>query len=322
MARSLEPSRLMLKQAEALFGTTPERDRFVEAMLEGHARELAIIVMRDDPALRTFPRLSPESWQPEFVHRIDPEFRAAKHPLHQKGAFYSLDFSSVFSASAMMAIEEPPTRVLDLCAAPGGKSIFAYRLFHPEITICNEAIRKRTGSLIANLTRCRIEGSRVWSADPSVYAKRWPDAFDLVMVDAPCSGQSLVAKGDPAPGAFTPHMIDMNVGRQRRILGNAARCVRPGGYLFYSTCTFSLKENEKVLAWLLQEYPEFEAVEAPALAEFRSGYASFPCYRLFPQYGLGAGSFAGLLRRAGEPTAHRPSLEDLPGSWHYSGSLD
>jgi 16S rRNA C967 or C1407 C5-methylase (RsmB/RsmF family) len=97
--------------------------------------------------------------------------------------------------------------------------VFAFRAFKPELLACNETIKKRTGTLISNLARCKVENSAVWSADPAVYAKRAPEAFDLVIVDAPCSGQSLMAKGDQAPGAFTPHIIDMCVGRQRRITG-------------------------------------------------------------------------------------------------------
>ncbi|HRF60834.1 MAG TPA: RsmB/NOP family class I SAM-dependent RNA methyltransferase [Fimbriimonadaceae bacterium] len=312
-----EPGVLLMRQATSLFEDERVREEFVHALLHGIGREHAIIVLEDKPELRVLPRQGAASWQPDWVIRIAADFRAAKHPLHEKGAFYSLDFSSVFSASAMLAIADPPRRVLDLCASPGGKAIFAFRAFKPEILACNETIRKRTGSLIANLTRCKVVGSQVWSTDPSVYARRWPGAFDLVIVDAPCSGQSLMAKGDPAPGCFLPHMIDMCVGRQRRITGNAYHCIRPGGHLLYSTCTFTPKENEKVIAWLLEEYPDLEAVEIPALAAHRSHLAAFACYRLYPQDGFGAGAFTCLLRRGGEPPAHRPSLDDLPASWKY-----
>lgn len=305
----------MVKASEYLFPDPTEREAFINALLTGVGREQSLIILRDHSALRVFPRLGPTSWQPDFVMRLDADFRPGKHPLYEKGHFYSLDFSSVFSSSVMTAIQQPVRRVLDLCSAPGGKAIFAWRLFQPEVLACNETIRKRCGMLIDNLTRCDITGARVWSADPSVYARRWPESFDLVLVDAPCSGQSLMAKGEPAPGAFTPAMIDMNVGRQRRIAAHAVACLRPGGHMFYSTCTFSAKENEKIIAWIMETFPAMKPVVVDKLAAFQSSKAEFPCYRLFPHQGLGAGAFACLLRKEGEPPAHYPPIDDLTGLW-------
>lgn len=311
------PSRLLLKQAESLFPDPEEREAFVDALVAGQSRQQAIIVLQDKPEIQTFPRQWPLAWQPPFVVRVAEHFRPGKHPLFAKGAYYSLDFSSIFSASALQAISTPPRTVLDLCASPGGKAIFAWRQFQPELLVCNESVRKRMPSLISNLARCKIERSIVWSADPSVWSKRFPQTFELIIVDAPCSGQSLLAKGDKAPGAFSPQMIDMCVGRQRRIMGHAAQCLRPGGHILYATCTYAYKENEKVIAWLLEEYPELEAVEVPFYEEFQSRYAEFPCYRLFPMSGLGAGAFVCLLRHTGEPPAHQPVLDEIPASWRY-----
>lgn len=306
----------MMRLAYNLFEDDAERNAFIEAMLAGDAREQAILALIDRPEIQAFPRERPEKWQPPFVVRLSAGFRPSRHVLYEKGAIYSLDFSSAFAATVMLAIQNPPEVVLDLCAAPGGKSIFAWRAFQPKRLICNETIRKRCGSLIDNLMRCQIVGSEVGSADPSVWARAAENAADLVIVDAPCSGQSLIAKGDAAPGCFAPHMIDLNVGRQRRILGNAARCVRPGGHLLYMTCTFTPKENEKVVSWLIEQYPEFEAVESLPLAPFRSKYAEFPCYRLFPQQMLGAGAFSCLLHRKGE--GPRQELRDpYPCFWRY-----
>lgn len=311
----------MVKAAEELFSDERERRAFLSALQAGDAREQAIIVLEPKPEIRTFPRLGPAKFQPEWVVRIADHFRAAKHALYEKGAYYSLDFSSVFSASAMLAIDNHPRAVLDLCSSPGGKAIFAWRAFRPELLACNESVRKRTGTLISNLARCGVENAVVWSADPSVWAKKCPELFDLVIVDAPCSGQSLLAKGGDAPGAFDPKMIDMNVGRQRRIAGNASRCVRPGGHLLYATCTFSKKENEKVLEWLTKTYPEFECVEVPNLAAQRSKYVNFPCYRLFPQYALGAGAFVALLKHNGVPPEEAADLSVVPHSWMFGEPL-
>jgi 16S rRNA C967 or C1407 C5-methylase (RsmB/RsmF family) len=301
--------------AATLFPDKDERAAFVEAVLEGSSRESSIIVLEDRPEIRTFPRMGRQAWQPEWVHRIADGFRPAKHPLYEKGAYYSMDFSSVFSASGMLAIATPPRRILDLCSSPGGKAIFAWKLFQPEILVCNESIRKREATLIANLERCHIERSMVWSADPAVWGRKYPDHFDLVIVDAPCSGQSLLAKGGSAPGCFAPDMVDLNVGRQRRITGHVVHCVRPGGHLLYITCTYTVKENEKVVAWLLTEYPELEVVPISHLSAFRSTFGEG--YRLYPNSGLGAGAYVCLLRKKGEPPEEWPSIDDFRGHWKY-----
>jgi 16S rRNA C967 or C1407 C5-methylase (RsmB/RsmF family) len=305
----------MRKQAEALFPEIEEQERFLEALVDGGAREQAIIVLQDRPEIGAFPKQRPFPWQPPFVVRILGDFRPTKHALYAKGAYYSMDFSSAFAASVMLGAEAP-RRVLDLCSSPGGKAVFCWRVFHPEVVICNETIRKRCKTLIDNLVRCRVAGSAVSSADPSVWAKKAPGAFDLVIVDAPCSGQSLLAKGGEAEGCFDPDMIDMCVGRQRRIVGNAARCLAPGGYLLYMTCTFDKKENERIVEWLLKN-SDLAPAEALALASFQSAYTDIPCYRLFPHSGIGAGAFAALLRRPGPRSDTLPDLIEVPVFWRF-----
>lgn len=259
------------------------------------------------------------SWQPPFIVRLMQGFKASQHPLYAQGAFYSLDFSSVIAASVMLAIEPAPKRILDLCASPGGKSVFAARAFAPDVIICNESLRRRTGILIENLTRCRVKGANVSSADASVWARKASQAFDFVIVDAPCSGQSLLAKGREAPGCFDPAMLDVCVGRQRRILAHALECTAPGGHVLYMTCTFNRKENERVIEWAMRQFEGVEAVEAPAMAVFRSHLADVPCYRLFPQQGLGAGMFSALLRKPGSPIELPALSDELPIFWRSDG---
>lgn len=307
----------MLQLAENLFSEEREREAFLQALLAGLSKEPALIVLQDKPEIRTFPRAGALAWQPDWIVRLSRDFRPGRHPLHDKGAYYALDFSSVFAASAMLALPNAPQRVLDLCAAPGGKAVFAWRAFRPDVLACNESLRKRAGKLIQNLDRCRAENAAVWSADPAVWGQRAPESFDLVIVDAPCSGQSLLAKGEDAPGCFMPANIDTCVGRQRRIVGHGIRCVRPGGALLYATCTYAVKENEKVMAWLLAQNPDLRAIELPHLAEFRSAHAEFPAYRLYPQSGLGAGAFVCLLQREGPAQVEWGPFESFPPIWRF-----
>lgn len=314
-------SRLLFKLSHDVFDNEDEREEFIDAMLAGESKEQAIIAMDDRKEIIAFPRKRPVKWQPPFVHRIDDSFKASKHPLYEKGAFYSLDFSSVFSASAMMAIKTPVKRVLDLCSSPGGKAVFAWRQFHPELLFCNETMRKRVSTLIGNLDRCKCTNAVVWSADPSVYSRRYKESFDLIICDAPCSGQSLIAKGDDAPDCFDPKSIDMNVGRQRRILGNSYHCLVPGGHILYATCTFTPKENEKVIEWFLKTHEDMEVVELKHLADFRSRFSEFPSYRLFPHQGFGAGAFVCLIQRKGEKPAEHKVIEDMPVMWKYGDEV-
>jgi 16S rRNA C967 or C1407 C5-methylase (RsmB/RsmF family) len=241
-------------------------------------------------------------WSPPFVQALEAPQGAGRHPLHEAGDYYCLDLASVFMASVIQAVTPPLRTVLDTCAAPGGKSILAWRLFHPELLISNEVIGKRTAPLIANLRRCGVAPVIVTSADTERLAKSLPRAMDLVLVDAPCSGQSLPAKGVEAGGAFHPATVNMNSNRQKRIAANAARTVAPGGHLAYMTCTFSREENEGVIEWLVRRFPHLQPVAVPVLEAHQSHLAAFPCYRLWPFEGHGAGGFTALLRNtlAGE----------------------
>lgn len=313
-----DASRLLIKAAHDLFKDEDEREEFLDAMLAGESKEQALIIMIDRPEIKSFPRDRKLAWQPSFVERIsDSSFKAQKHPLYFKGAYYSLDFSSVFAASAMLAIETPPRRILDMCSSPGGKAIFAYRAFKPELLLCNEIIKKRITTLIGNLHRCKCESSYVWCSDPSVYARKFKETFDFIICDAPCSGQSLMAKGDDAPDAFVPNSIDMNVGRQRRILGTSYHSLLPGGHILYATCTFTPKENERVIEWFTRTHPDMEVVDVKLLSEFQSKFSDFPSYRMYPHQGLGAGAFVCLLRKKGELPATLPFMGEIPYIWKF-----
>jgi 16S rRNA C967 or C1407 C5-methylase (RsmB/RsmF family) len=307
--------RLVLKQALRLRpGDTHWQEAFTNAVLSGQADQPALFWLRDEQHPFAVEHLT--SWQPNWVEALVAPFsQIGKHPLYASGAYYPLDFSSLASVSTLLTITEPLHSVLDLCSAPGGKGLFAWRALRPERLVCNEVIGKRAGALISNLTRCHAIGSSVTRLDPAQIAVAAKEAFDLVLVDAPCTGQSLIARGTPAAGAFQPNVIATNMTRQRRILANAAAAVAPGGYLSYMTCTYSREENEKNVEWLLRRFPKFSAVEVPHLLPQRSWLAEFPCYRISPQDGLGAGGFTALLRSSDTGLAKSDRLRP---SWEYS----
>lgn len=306
-----KPSNLLLKVARRLFDDGDEQGKFVEALVHPKPFSPCILWCQDKVEVSPFVVETSIPWQPEFVDRLSLGEKPGQHPLHHQGYFYCLDFSSVFAASVLLTINKPLPLVFDMCAAPGGKSVFAWKALKPDLLISNEVIGKRLGMLISNLKRCQIQPSCVVSRDSSIFAEMFTESSNLVMVDAPCTGQSLLAKGEKAPGCFHPTTINKSANRQKRIIANSAQVVAPQGYLVYMTCTYSPEENEAVCEWFLDRFTEFEAVEVKHLSKYQSHLTSIPCYRMFPQDGLGAGAFTVLFKNMNEGEAKKINLNNL-----------
>lgn len=322
--------RLLQKFSQKLFADPIEQARFIEALLQPQPFQPCILWVRPKPIDLPFAVEPPMSWQPDFVDRLALTEKPGRHPLHDQGAFYCLDFSSVFAASVLNLIdrrvERPIDLIVDVCAAPGGKSVFAWRALQPELLLSNEVIGKRLGALISNLKRCQVQPCVAVRVDPDVLAANIPETADLVLVDAPCTGQSLLAKGEKNPGCFHPVNINKNANRQKRILANAAQVVAPQGFLAYMTCAYSLEENEQVAEWFLQRFPHFHPIPVPHLSAYQSHLTALPCYRMFPQSRQGAGAFTMLLKNrllenrtepdpAPQPTAHLASRHHRLLDW-------
>jgi len=295
-----KPSNLLLKLSRKLFSDDDERSVFVEALTHPQGFSPAVVWTNPRPEDPPFKVLPPLPWQPESVDRLAVGERAGQHPLHDEGYYYCLDFSSIFEASILQGLPQPVDSVLDLCAAPGGKSLLARAILKPENLLSTEVIRKRVKILISNLKRCGATDALVFNLDSQVFAEQLSHSASVVIVDAPCTGQSLLAKGDKALGCFHPVSINKSASRQKRIIANAAQTVAGGGYLAYMTCTFSPEENEQVGEWLMKKFPQFEPLDVPFLRAYASPLAGFPCYRLWPQSGLGAGGFTALFRNTGK----------------------
>lgn len=235
------------------------------------------------------------AWLPPgvFVPRAG-EKPTAHADYREKGYYYSLDLSSCWE-SAALAVVPPPGSSLDMCAAPGGKTMLLAARHLPLRHIANEVSPSRRGILRQNLEHCGVPHTEVTGLRPD----QWGTAgqlFDLLLVDAPCSGQSLLAKGIRNPGCLGASMVNGNAKRQKGILLAAVRCVAPGGHLLYTTCTYDPDENEKVISYILKRMPGWQAVAVPALSSFRSALVDFPAYRLLPEHGFGAGGFCCLLK--------------------------
>jgi 16S rRNA C967 or C1407 C5-methylase (RsmB/RsmF family) len=313
VASKSEPSRLLVKLSQRLFPEEQEQQvAFCDRLTQPQPLHPCILWRDEKPVEVPFVVEPPLDWQPDFIDRLMLGQQPGKHSLHDQGAFYCLDFSSVFAISPLLQISSRVDCVMDVCAAPGGKSIFAWRALQPNLLLSNEVIGKRVGALISNLKRCRISPAVVLNVDSKILAEEIPGTAQVVLVDAPCSGQSLIAKGGKAPGCFHPVTINNNANRQKRILANSAQLVAGQGYLLYMTCTYSPEENEQVAEWLLTKFPHFQAIAVPHLADYQSPLTQRPAYRLFPQSGLGAGAFTILLQN----TLDQPSkpLPQFPGA--------
>ncbi len=312
-----KPSNLLLKVTRQLFANVDEQTKFIDALVHPQPFAPCILWCQDKPDISPFNVQTPTHWQPHFVDRLSLGEKPGKHSLHEQGHFYCLDFSSVFSASVLLAIPESISVVFDMCAAPGGKSVFAWRALKPDLLITNEVIGKRLGMLISNLKRCQIKPSGVVNRDSSIFAELLPASSNLVIVDAPCTGQSLLAKNEKAPGCFHATSINKSANRQKRIIANSAQVVAPQCYLAYMTCTYSAEENEQVCEWFLERFPHFQAVEVEHLSTFQSRLTSIPCYRMFPQYRLGAGAFTALFKNTAEGDMNGIDLDTMSAMWRY-----
>ncbi|HEY9808502.1 MAG TPA: RsmB/NOP family class I SAM-dependent RNA methyltransferase [Halomicronema sp.] len=309
-----KPSNLLLKLSRQLFTDTADQQSFIDALIQPKKFNPCILWTQEKPEILPFEIETAISWQPQFIDRLSPTEKPGKHPLHQQGYYYCLDFSSVFAASPLLTIKNSVNTIFDMCAAPGGKSIFAWKTLQPEILLCNEFISKRIAMLISNIKRCQIQPCGVFNRPPEFFESIISQKAEIVLVDAPCSGQSLIAKGDKAEGCFHPININKNANRQKRIIANSAEIVAPQGYLAYSTCTYSPEENEKICDWFLAKFPHFQPQTIPHLTSHQSHLTDLPCYRIWPQMGQGAGAFTVLFKNTNDGPVEQLS----PNFWEQN----
>lgn len=258
--------------------------------------------------------LTPVPWA-ERGFSYDPETRPGKHPYHEAGVYYLQEPSAM--APAALLRPQPGERVLDLCAAPGGKSTqLADYLQGRGLLVSNEVNPKRAKILSRNIERMGISNALVLNMHPRDLEVPFAGFFDRIMVDAPCSGEGMFRKEEAASTDWSCETVEMCAGRQKEILRSAAKMLRPGGFLCYSTCTFAPEEDEGVMAWFLEEFPEFSpvATTAPWFSPAHPEWAA-PVddrirrgFRLWPHKLGGEGHFVMLLEKAGSGSA-----ASLPG---------
>lgn len=264
-------------QMQALLG--PEYAAFLEALEQ--PAPVSIRLHPGKPSHWQEENLAPVPWHPEGRYLSErPVFTL--DPLFQAGAYYVQEASSMLIAEAVRQLVDlnRPLRALDLCAAPGGKTtLLASLLSEDSLLVANEVIQSRTLPLRHNIAK--------WG-QPNVWASNHDSRefeplagyFDLVLVDAPCSGEGLFRKDLEAISEWSLQNVDLCCGRQKRILADAAPLIAPGGILLYSTCTYNHQEDTDNARWLAREFGvEYRPLHLPAewgIVDTGAGYQCFP----------------------------------------------
>lgn len=270
----------------------------------------------------SFRKLAPFELRPipwcETGFYVDENLKPGKHPYYHAGLYYIQEPSAMAPAELLDAA--PGERVLDLCAAPGGKSTqIAAKLKGEGLLVTNDISAERTKALAKNIELYGVRNSVVLNEAPERIAAVFPHFFHKILIDAPCSGEGMFRKDEDMARQWERHAIEKYTAMQRDILRTAASLLAPGGRIVYSTCTFAPEENEAMIAEFLLGNPEFRVVPlardtgvSPGRPEWlewlarREGWRSFPpeiavqtagCGRLWPHQAEGEGHFLAVLER-------------------------
>lgn len=240
----------------------------------------------------------------------DSSIKAGREALHDAGAYYIQEPSAMSVASSIPV--EKGMKVLDLCAAPGGKSTqLAGFLANEGVLVSNEINPTRAKILSSNIERLGIRNCLVTNESPDRLLSVFEGYFDVIVVDAPCSGEGMFRKDDTAIEEWSEENVEMCAKRQRDILECAEGMLKPGGIMAYSTCTFAPKEDEENMAWFLQNYPNFHVFDNPNAKYFEAAGKDFvpdeysdlikdevaKAVRLWPHKIKGEGHFVCLLKK-------------------------
>ncbi len=285
----------------------------------------------DEPPVRAF-RVNTDKISLEDFEKIN-EFSAEKIAYADTGYYFSYDKigNHPFHHAGMIYVQEPGAMapaecididpdwiVLDMCAAPGGKSTqLKNKLSEKGILVSNEIIPSRCKILTGNIERLGLQRVVTTCLDTSKLARLYPHTFHMIMVDAPCSGEGMFRKEEIAIDEWSEANVKMCAERQLQILDNAAVCLKEGGYIVYATCTFSLEENEKTVDAFLKSHSEFELVKPKqAVIDATSdGIAFEGCQaenidyarRFYPHKSKGEGQFMAVLHHRGESYSYAPA---------------
>ncbi len=320
----MDPDRLpeaFVARMRELLG--PEAAAFLDSYRRPAQRAVRANPLKLDPA--ALPGLlgidpDPVPWCPGAFF-LPEEARVGGTLAHAAGLCYVQEPSAMAVGEALDA--RPGQRVLDLAAAPGGKATqIAARLGGDGVVVANEVQRGRLQALADNLDRWGSWRTVLAAETVARLADRLPGAFDRVLLDAPCSGEGLFRRNPAAAAQWRPGHVRGSAERQRGLLADAARLVRPGGVLVYSTCTFAPEENEGQVAWFLTTHPDWDVLDLPTHPGFSPGRPDWTpsgppalarTVRLWPHHLRGEGHFIAKLGRPPRAPGARAAENPSPG---------
>lgn len=302
-----------------------ESDAFLASYKEPPSSGLRVNTLKVSPEafsqISPFP-LTPIPWT-KVGFTLPPECRPGTHPYHTAGLYYLQDPSAM--AVTEVLDPQPGERILDLAAAPGGKTThIAARMENQGLLVANDINYSRVRDLYNNIERWGAQNIVVVNETPQRLADHFGPFFDKVLVDAPCSGEGMFRKDPDAIYEWNPRMVESCANRQDEILDDAARMVRPGGRLVYSTCTFAPEEDESSVWRFLRTNPNFDLEEVDQREGFYPGRPDWfmehdpavieagpeilsRTIRLWPHLGPGEGHFIAVMHN-----------KEVPAKSHYS----
>lgn len=249
--------------------------------------------------------LTPVPWISNGFYYDGSVYQPAKHPYYFAGLYYLQEPSAMTPANRLPV--KPGDKVLDICAAPGGKATeLGAKLAGEGILIANDISNSRARGLLKNLELFGIGNMMVISEEPGKLMEFFPEYFDKILIDAPCSGEGMFRKEKKMVKAWEEHGPEFFSKLQRSIITQAAPMLKPGGMLLYSTCTFDPLENEQTVEYLLEQFPEFEICEMEGYEGFAKGRPKETktkiremdkTVRIFPHRMRGEGHYLALLKK-------------------------
>lgn len=281
---------------------------FIESYEKDRRFGLRINPLKESGALPEFmEQWKKIPWAEEGFY-YDPETRPGKHPFHEAGLYYIQEPSAMAVTEALLP--QPGEKILDLCAAPGGKTThIAGKMAGTGLLVSNEIHPARARILSQNVERMGISNAVVMNEDPARLSQAFPGFFDGIAVDAPCSGEGMFRKDENARAEWSPGHVELCAKRQDGILDCAVMMLKESGRIVYSTCTFSPEENEGTVARFLARHPEFTVLRPGCADWFSEGRPEWAgdldclrnTVRIWPHKAEGEGHFLALLVRQDQP---------------------
>jgi NOL1/NOP2/sun family putative RNA methylase len=293
-----------------------EYDAFVSSMKQALVVGLRVNTLKITPRkfidVSPFP-LSPVTWcQSGFSVQNNEnaiDLTPGKHPYHHAGLYYLQELSAMAAAEVLAA--HPGEKVLDLSAAPGGKTThLACLMKNSGLLVANEINPHRVWDLAENLERLGVTNAIILNETPDKLVDHFSEYFDRILVDAPCSGEGMFRKSELARREWNPRLPHRCSVRQQAILEQAAKMLKPGGSMAYTTCTFAPEENEGVISSFLEAHPEFSVkitLQQPGFDHARPEWVGLPpdhvikgAIRIWPHHAQAEGHFICLLVKTEE----------------------